>query len=207
MGGQHAKKAPQKRAQKGDLSLSHLHPLHPDAMAGTPPASPSTSRHVGVDVRPLPDRARDCALAAGGVGAVWGATVAAAEGGAIPHGAAWVGSRWAAAAAAFIGLRHLILQGDWRNDREAVSAVAAAAVGGGAAALQRAWRRLRIVSAVSFVTGFGGHYLHRWWLRARLDWIEGETAATAATATTRLMQDRLRHEPRNYELRLAAAAK
>jgi len=116
---------------------------------------------------------RDYALVAGSTGSVLGATVAAAQGGGMLHGAAWVGGHWAVATSVFIGVRHLILKDNWREDREAVSGLAAATVSAGAVTLRNTNRRaIAPAGAVGFFGGFALHYLHRWWLRARLDWTE-----------------------------------
>lgn len=128
---------------------------------------------VGVPIRPLHERVRDYALVSGGGGAVVGATLAAARGGQLLHGATWVGGYWALAASVFVSLRHAILQERWQEDREAVSGIAAATVGAGATTLSGAQRRTVAQTAfLCFLGGFTLHYFHRWWLRARLDWAE-----------------------------------
>jgi hypothetical protein len=128
---------------------------------------------VGVEIRPVHERMLDYALVAGSAGGALGATAAAAQGGALLHGAAWVGGHWVMATSVFIGVRHLMIRDNWREDREAVSGVAAATVCAGAVALRSASRRaIAPAGAVGFFSGFALHYLHRWWLRARLDWAE-----------------------------------
>jgi hypothetical protein len=116
---------------------------------------------------------RDYALVAGSAGSILGATTAAAQGGGLLHGAAWVGGHWALATSVFIGVRHLIIRDNWHEDREAVSGLAAATVCAGAVALRNTNRRMIApAGAVGFLGGFALHYLHRWWLRARLDLAE-----------------------------------
>jgi len=118
----------------------------------------------------------DWALVAGAAGGLYGATVAALHGGELFRSTLYVGAHWAGAASGFIGVRHLLLQDNWHNDREAISAMSATIVATASLALkgdQRVIQRfLKPTILASLFGGFVGHYFHRWWLRQRLDYLE-----------------------------------
>ena len=119
-------------------------------------------------VGPVLERARDFAIAAGGPGSVIGACVAARHEASILTGVVALGGGTAALAAAFIGLRHALLQDRWEQDSEVVSAFAAGALGGTTGlAFSTPTAGVR-VGILSFVGGGMLHYAHRWWLHFRL---------------------------------------
>ena len=74
----------------------------------------------------------------------------------------WIGGHWAVASSCFLGVRALLIQDDWANDREGVSGMAAAIVGGSFAGLHAGRRAALPVSAGCFAAGFTLHYAHRW---------------------------------------------
>ena len=130
-------------------------------MPTTPQPFATTS---GGPVAPVSARLRDYALLSGACGGAVGACSAASFDTPIAYGFCWVGATWAAAAAAFVGVRHALLQDRWEDDREGVSGVAGAVVGGAGAPLpgrptrfrraldgqlgRRRFRRARAVGAV-----------------------------------------------------------
>jgi hypothetical protein len=102
-------------------------------MPATPQPFATTS---GGPVAPVSARLRDYALLSGACGGAVGACSAASFDTPIAYGFCWVGATWAAAAAAFVGVRHALLQDRWEDDREGVSGVAGAVVGGAGAAVR-----------------------------------------------------------------------
>lgn len=119
-------------------------------------------------VRPLTERARDSAAIGGACGSMVGACLAARHEASLLGGALYFGGGWAALGVSFVALRHVILQGQFEDDREGVSGLAAGviAITGGTARLGRKWgARLGIAA---FFGGCTAHYAHRWWLHARL---------------------------------------
>ena len=139
------------------------------AMPTTPQPFATTS---GGPVAPVSARLRDYALLSGACGGAVGACSAASFDTPIAYGFCWVGATWAAAAAAFVGVRHALLQDRWEDDREGVSGVAGAVVGGAGAAV-RLGRGVALQGAgAGFALGFIGHFAHRLWLRRRLDALE-----------------------------------
>lgn len=70
-------------------------------------------------------------------------------------------------AASFIGLREVLLQGRWNEDREAVSGLAAAVIGG-CSGLRAGPQVAARTAMVAFVGGCALHHAHRWWLYARI---------------------------------------
>ena len=138
-------------------------------MPATPQPFATTS---GGPVAPVSARLRDYALLSGACGGAVGACSAASFDTPIAYGFCWVGATWAAAAAAFVGVRHALLQDRWEEDREGVSGVAGAVVGGAGAAV-RLGRGVALQGAgAGFALGFVGHFAHRLWLRRRLDALE-----------------------------------
>ena len=83
-------------------------------------------------------------------------------------GAAAAGSLGAFYAASFIGLRHLIIQGNWREDREAVSGLAAGMLAGTSRALTDGPRVGALAGMYWFIGGCAAHHAHRYWLYYRL---------------------------------------
>eukprot|EP00965_Chrysotila_dentata_P209398 6185269-Pleurochrysis_carterae.AAC.4 len=122
-----------------------------------------------VPVRPLHLRLRDHAIAYGTVGAVVGMAHRAAHDAPLLGGCVYVGGSWAASAAAFVGIRHALIKGDWKQDREAVSGVAGAIVGAGVAVVSGNVAMIQRISIAGFMAGFAGHFAHRFWLRYRFD--------------------------------------
>jgi len=121
-----------------------------------------------VEVRPVHIRIRDYAIVGGSAGALAGAIRRAVLDLPVLEGAAWISVHWAAAAGSFIGLRHLLVRGDWREDREVVSGMAASAVGAGSALLHRQPKMMGHMAIYGFFGGCAAHFSHRWWLRWRL---------------------------------------
>ena len=112
--------------------------------------------------RPLMERVRDYGAISGGCGAVYGAMAAARQGVPMLGATVWIGGHWAVASSCFLGVRALLIQDDWANDREGVSGMAAAIVGGSFAGLHAGRRAALPVSAGCFAAGFTLHYAHRW---------------------------------------------
>jgi len=118
--------------------------------------------------RPVWDRARDHAAVFGACGALTGACVAARNDAPVLVNALQFGMPAALTAATFVGLRHALLQGQWEQDREAVSGLAAGALGVAIGSMRSpAWGAR--LGAASFVGGSLLHYAHRWWLRSELE--------------------------------------
>lgn len=119
-------------------------------------------------VRPLSDRARDTAIFAGGIGAVGGACASTFQHASAFLGMAVFGGGTAALAASFVCLRHVLVQGDFRKDNEAVTGIAmgtlVACVRTGAAG----GRAGAIAGGLWFFGGSALHYAHRHWLSWRL---------------------------------------
>ena len=121
-----------------------------------------------VAVRPLGARARDYALVCGAAGCVAGAAQRAAYELPVLAGGVRVGVHWACAAAAFVGLRHVLTRGEWREDREVVSGIAASAVGAGSALMRGQPRQAPHLAIGGFFGASAAHFAHRWWLRYRI---------------------------------------
>ena len=79
-------------------------------------------------VRPFQERWRDTALFAGAWGSLAGACAWTSQHGSAFGGALMGGGGAAAIAATFIGVRQLMLQDRWDEDREAVSGLAAGSI-------------------------------------------------------------------------------
>ncbi|KAL1515757.1 hypothetical protein AB1Y20_002373 [Prymnesium parvum] len=124
------------------------------------------------DVAPLSQRMRDHAIVAGSIGAYSQAIHAARHGVPVLHGAFFGGAACATIAASFIGTRHLLLQGQWHEDREGVSGLAASIVGGSFALVANP-RMVGHAAGYCFLGGCMLHYAHRWWLHYRLAWQMG----------------------------------
>ena len=147
---------------------------------------PTTKKHAegpvkfhGVPIRSLSERIADYALVAGGAGAASGVVFAAVADAPVAVAVgmgAWAGARWAAAAASFIGFRHVLTEGRWQRDQELVSGISAALVGVGFSVPNVTPRTLPPIVLSSFAGGCIGHYAHRHWLCWRLDRIEGRGA-------------------------------
>ena len=119
-------------------------------------------------MRPVMERVRDYAIVVGTSGSLFGACVAARHNVPVLGAAVTVGTGAAASAAAFVGLRHALIQDKWEQDVEAISGFAAGAVGfmiGLATGSARAGARLGMAS---FFVGGISHFAHRWWLHVRL---------------------------------------
>ena len=120
------------------------------------------------EARPLAERARDYAIVVGGSGAFAGACATTVHHGSAFRGAAFVGVPAATIAASFIGLRHLLLQGQFENDKEAVSGLAAGILGLGLGTLRAGPQVGATAGFGAFCAGCVLHHAHRWWLHARL---------------------------------------
>ena len=92
--------------------------------------SSATSSYSPPPVRPLPERARDSAIFAGGIGGFAGACVST-----LRHSSAFMGMALGATSSALMwglaSLRHLIVGGDFRQDQEIVSGMALGTLGMG----------------------------------------------------------------------------
>ena len=119
-------------------------------------------------VRPLPERARDSAIFAGGIGAFAGACFSTLRHSSAFWGMALAGSGAAAFAAGFVGLRHLIVAGDFRQDSEVVSGMALGTLGMGIRTLAAGRQAGAYAGATWFVGGCVLHHAHRYWLHWRL---------------------------------------
>ena len=82
--------------------------------------SSASAQSSAPEVRPLPDRARDYAIVAGVCGGLTGACGAARHGAPVLVGGFHTAMQCGAISAAFIGLRALLLQDRWEEDREGV---------------------------------------------------------------------------------------
>lgn len=118
--------------------------------------------------RPLTARARDYAILGGGVGGFVGACMATRHHASAFGGAAVAGAASAALAASFIGLRHAIVQGQFEQDREAVSGLAAGSLGLFVRTVQAGPQAGGAAGFGCFIAGCTLHHAHRWWLQARL---------------------------------------
>lgn len=99
-------------------------------------------------------------------GATYGGMTAARHGSSVLVGSLWIGGHWVLASSCFLGVRALLVQDNWANDREGVSGIAAAITGGGFAGLHAGRQAALRVSAGCFVGGFTMHYMHRWCARS-----------------------------------------
>ena len=79
-----------------------------------------------------------------------------------------MGSGSAALAASFIGLRHTILQGDFRTDTEVVSGIALGTLAACVRTLVAGRQAGATAGGVWFVGGCALHHAHRYWLNYRL---------------------------------------
>ena len=75
-------------------------------------------------VRPLVERARDAGIFCGGVGGFVGACASTYKYGSVVYGIIFAGGSSAVLGASFVGIRHVIVAGDFRQDGEAVSGLA-----------------------------------------------------------------------------------
>ena len=75
-------------------------------------------------VRPLVERARDARIFCGGVGGFVGACASTYKFGSVVYGIIFAGGSSAVLGASFVGIRHVIVAGDFRQDGEAVSGLA-----------------------------------------------------------------------------------
>lgn len=112
--------------------------------------------------RPLSERVLDYGIISGMFGGTYGAMSAARQGSSLLLGTLWVGGHWVVATSCFLGVRTLLIQDDWANDREGVSGMAAAITGAGIAGLHAGPRAVPRACAGCFVGGFVMHYAHRW---------------------------------------------
>lgn len=125
------------------------------------------------EVAPLMERMRDYGILAGTLGGCLRAIHTARHDVPIILSAIWSSGTCAALAATFIGLRHVILQGRWQEDREMISGLALGVVGGGYAIPWMSTRAAGHVALGCFLGGCVAHYAHRWWLHYRLAWNMG----------------------------------
>lgn len=119
--------------------------------------------------RPFAERVRDYSAIAAYLGGTYGAATAAKHGAPLLGGAVWIGGHWVLVTGSFLGIRELLIQDRWERDREGVSGLAAAIIGGGVAAAHLGRRAAAPVSAGCFVGGCALHYAHRWFLRFRME--------------------------------------
>ena len=130
--------------------------------------APKPARPPPPSVRPLAERARDYAIVSGASGAFIGACVATRQHISAFRGALFVGSCSAALACTFIGLRHAILMGDFTQDREAVSGLAAGVMAFATRFVIAGPQAGAVAGGMFFVGGCAAHHAHRWWLLWRL---------------------------------------
>ena len=123
-------------------------------------------------VRPVVERVRDNAIAVGTTGAVIGMCIAARHNAPLLSAGVATGGGAAAASAAFISLRHALIQDKWELDCEPVSGAAAFVIGMSVTSVTRGIQPGVRVGVASFVGASAMHYAHRWWLhqRLRLGW-------------------------------------
>lgn len=119
-------------------------------------------------VRPLFDRCRDYAAVCGTSGAVAGACLATKQHASAFGGALYVGIYTAGLTAGFIGMRHALVQGQWEQDKEAVSGLAAGSLAMAVRTLEAGPRSGCLAGGFFFFTGCIGHHIHRYWLQLRL---------------------------------------
>lgn len=144
-------------------------PRPPRAPAAQQTAAPvKTPSRPPPPVRSLPERALDYAMLSGAGGGFVGACMVTRHHISAWKGAAGLGGASALLGASFIGLRHALLQGDFSQDREAVSGLAA----GGLAMVVRTIiagpQSGGLAGALFFTAGCAGHHAHRYWLNYRL---------------------------------------
>ena len=130
--------------------------------------SRAASSYSPPPVRPLPERARDSAIFAGGIGGFAGACVST-----LRHSSAFMGmalgaTSSAAFAVGFVSLRHLIVGGDFRQDQEIVSGMALGTLGMGIRTMAAGRQAGAFAGATWFAAGCTLHYAHRYWLNWRL---------------------------------------
>ena len=125
------------------------------------------------EVAPVAERIRDYGGIFGACGASLRAMHAAAHNAPVVLPALLSGATWAGLMASFIGLRHLIMQEGYHEDREGVTGLALGIVSGGYTAVAIHPRLTGRAALFGFAGGCGLHYAHRWWLHYRLAWNMG----------------------------------
>ena len=116
----------------------------------------------------MQERARDYAIVAAASGGALAAINAGYHGAPVLMNGIKAAALYGAGAASFIGLRHLMLDGRWHEDREGISGLAACLVGGMFGTLRGGVAQGKRSGAAGLLVGCAGHYVHRWWLHARL---------------------------------------
>lgn len=129
---------------------------------------PQPARLPPPPVRPLAERARDYAIVSGASGALLGACVATRQHISAFRGAFFVGSCSAVLASTFIGLRHAMTMGDFNQDREVVSGLAAGVMAFSTRFVIAGPQAGAVAGGMFFVGGCAAHHAHRWWLLWRL---------------------------------------
>ena len=112
--------------------------------------------------RPLSERVLDYGILSGFCGGTYGAMSAARRGSSVLLGTLWIGGHWVLASSCFLGVRALLIQDNWANDREGVSGMAAAITGSFFAGMHAGPRAVPRACAGCFVGGFAMHWAHRW---------------------------------------------
>ena len=122
-------------------------------------------------VRPLSERVRDTAIVTGAVGGMFGACVAAYKHshiGPVLGGTAMAGATSAALGSAFIGLRHALIQGDFRKDSEVVTGLSMGLIALTTRLVSAGPRPAAFSGGAFFAGGCALHHAHRYWLHYRL---------------------------------------
>ena len=119
--------------------------------------------------RPLTERALDYAIICGASGGFVGACMTTRHHLSAFSGALGLGGACAVLGASFIGLRHAIVQGDFSNDTEVVSGLAAGSLAVVVRTVVAGPRSGSIGGAFWFCAGCAGHHAHRYWLNLRLN--------------------------------------
>ena len=118
--------------------------------------------------RPLLERARDYAIVSGASGGLLGACLSARHHASAVSGALFLGTASGFLSASFIGLRHALIQGDFSQDREAVSGLASGTIAMAVRTVVAGPKSGATAGAFFFFAGCAGHHAHRWWLHLRL---------------------------------------
>ena len=152
----------QKMAEASSSPQPSPSPASPAQRPPPPPTDEPPPTWSFPPPRPLSERVLDYGIISGMCGGTYGAMSAARHGSSVLLGTLWIGGHWVFASSCFLGVRTLLIQDNWANDREGVSGIAAAITGGCFAGLHAGRRAVPRACAGCFVGGFAMHYAHRW---------------------------------------------
>ena len=109
--------------------------------------------------RPLLERARDYAIVSGASGGLLGACMSTRHHASAMSGALFLGTASGFLGASFIGLRHALIQGDFSQDREAVSGLAAGTIAMAVRTVVAGPKSGATAGAFFFFAGCAGHHV------------------------------------------------